>query len=458
MHADDLSRSLELPKRTLALVLAGGRGSRLKNLTDRRAKPSVYFGGKFRIIDFALSNCINSGIRRIGVITQYQSHSLLRHLQRGWAFLNSQMNEFIDLMPAQQRQSDENWYRGTAHAVYQNLDIIEHHNPEYIVVLAGDHVYKMNYALMVADHVASGRDCTVGCIEVPRSQASEFGVMAIDEQRNIMEFIEKPEDPPAMPGRPDTSLASMGIYVFNAKWLYDALKRDIANRDSVHDFGRDLIPMAVREGVAFAHPFNLSCVGSRQDEEPYWRDVGTVDAYWDANIDLTATQPKLNLYDADWPIWTYQLQLPPAKFVHDAGDRCGHAIESLVSGGCIVSGLVKRSVLYSNTRIHSYAQVHESVLLPEAQVGRGARLHKVIVDRRCHIPEGMVIGEDPAADARRFHRSEGGVVLVTQDMLDKLKQAASLEPSASTPVHRSRRSTDAVATHQEAQDTAMMAG
>ena len=421
MATHDAARNFDLPKRAVALVLAGGRGSRLKNLTDRRAKPGVYFGGKFRIIDFALSNCLNSGIRRIGVITQYKSHSLMRHLQRGWAFLKPEINEFVDLLPAQQRVDEESWYRGTADAVYQNQDIIASYKADYVVVLAGDHVYKMNYALMLADHVEQGRDCTVGCIEVPREEASAFGVMHIDEQRQILDFVEKPADPPAMPGKPDRALASMGIYIFNARYLFKELERDMADPDSSHDFGKDIIPRAVANGNAVAHPFDMSCVGALHGEEPYWRDVGTLDAYWDANIDLTATVPKLDLYDTKWPIWTYQPQLPPAKFVHDMGERRGTAIESLVSGGCIVSGEVRRTVLYSGVRVHSHAKVLLSVLLPDVQVGRGARLTKVIIDRGCHIPDGMVIGEDPGADARRFLRSEGGVVLVTRDMLAALQ-------------------------------------
>ncbi|MBP6899443.1 MAG: glucose-1-phosphate adenylyltransferase [Burkholderiaceae bacterium] len=420
MNHHELISSLDLPKRAVALVLAGGRGSRLKNLTDNRAKPAVYFGGKFRIIDFALSNCLNSGIRRIGVVTQYKSHSLLRHLQRGWAFLRGEMNEFVDLLPAQQRLDEEHWYRGTADAVYQNQDILAAYRADYIVVLAGDHVYKMNYALMLADHVAQGRECTVGCIEVPRSEASAFGVMAIDEKRRIVDFVEKPADPPAMPGKPERSLASMGIYIFNARFLYKELERDMADPNSSHDFGKDIIPAAVKRGQAVAHPFEMSCVGSKPGSDAYWRDVGTIDAFWDANIDLTATDPELNLYDERWPIWTYQPQLPPAKFVHNADDRRGQAIESLVSGGCIVSGHVFRSVLFSRVRVHSYSTVSWSVLMPGVEVGRGARLHKVVVDRGCVIPDGLVIGEDEALDAQRFHRSEQGVTLVTRPMLAAL--------------------------------------
>ncbi len=420
MTPDELALSLDLPKRAVALVLAGGRGSRLKNLTDRRAKPAVYFGGKFRIVDFTLSNCLNSGIRRIGVITQYRSHSLLRHVQRGWGFLKTEMNEFVDLLPAQQRTDDESWYRGTADAVYQNQDILASYGADFIIVLAGDHIYKMNYALMLADHVAKGKDCTVGCIAVPREEASAFGVMAVDANHIITAFVEKPADPPPMPGDPNRSLASMGIYIFNARFLYKELERDMADPDSDHDFGKDIIPRAVLDGNAAAHPFDLSAVGTRRNEEPYWRDVGTVDAYWDANIDLTATDPKLNLYDTRWPIWTYQAQLPPAKFVHNEPGRRGVAIESVVSGGCIVSGGVFRSVLFSNVRVHSHSAVNWAVLLPGVTVGRHARLTRVIIDRGLAIPDGLVVGEDAKLDAERFHRSENGITLVTREMLDKL--------------------------------------
>jgi glucose-1-phosphate adenylyltransferase len=425
MELSEQAQSFDLPKRAVALVLAGGRGSRLMSLTDRRAKPAVYFGGKFRIVDFALSNCLNSGIRRIAVITQYKSHSLLRHLQRGWAFLQSEMNEFVDLLPAQQRNDNENWYRGTADAVYQNHDILEGYDAEYIVVLAGDHIYKMNYALMLADHVDKGRPCTVACIAVPRSEASAFGVMAVDEDSLVTEFVEKPADPPAMAGRPEMSLASMGIYIFNAQYLYKELARDMADPDSSHDFGKDIIPRAVRNGDVAAHPFSLSCVpDAHHRDEPYWRDVGTIDAYWDANIDLTATDPLLNLYDRHWPIMTYQDQLPPAKFVHNQEDRRGMAIESLVSGGCIVSGQVFRSVLFSSVRVHSHAKVNWSVLLPSVEVGRGARLTRVVLDRGVVIPDGMVIGEDAALDAQRFHRTANGVTLVTACMIAALTAVA----------------------------------
>ena len=421
----DVAQSLDLPRRAVALVLAGGRGSRLKNLTDSRAKPAVYFGGKFRIVDFALSNCMNSGIRRIGVITQYKSHSLLRHLQRGWAFLKSEMNEFVDLLPAQQRVDEESWYRGTADAVFQNQDILAAYGADYVVILAGDHIYKQNYALMLADHVVMhqrfGTECTVGCIDVPRDQASAFGVMAVDAERRIVEFVEKPAEPPAIPGKPDRSLASMGIYIFNAPFLYRELEHDMADPHSSHDFGKDILPRVVKAGMAVAHPFELSCVGGKPGLPPYWRDVGTIDAYWDANIDLTATDPLLNLYDTNWPIWTYQQQLPPAKFVHNQPDRRGMAIESLVSGGCIVSGSVFRSVLFSQVRVHSYSDVHWSVLLPGVQVGRHARITRAVIDRDCTVPDHLVIGEDAAADAARFFRTESGITLVTRDMLRRLQ-------------------------------------
>jgi len=419
MKLDPLQVS-QLPKRALALVLAGGRGSRLYELTDIRSKPAVYFAGKFRIIDFTLSNCLNSGLRRIGVLTQYKSHSLLRHLQRGWSFLKPEMNEWVDMLPAQQRVDEATWYQGTADAVFQNLDIIRAEKPDYIVVLAGDHVYKMNYGAMLRHHVEKEAHCTVACFEVPLAEASAFGVMSVDEDGRIVEFVEKPPQPPPMPGRPDVALASMGIYVFDAEYLYEQLARDAADPDSVHDFGRNLVPAAVAQGVAYAQPFLDACVRSEDDEAPYWRDVGTIDAYWEANIDLTATKPALNLYDRRWPIWTYQEQLPSAKFVHNQDDRRGMAIESLVSGGCIISGSLFRSLLFSNVRVHSWSRVNWSVLLPGVQVGRRARLNKVIVDRGCEIPDDLVIGEDAELDARRFRRTPGGVTLVTQGMIAKL--------------------------------------
>lgn len=419
MNLNELARTQMLPRQSIALVLAGGRGSRLKNLTDRRAKPAVYFGGKFRIVDFVLSNCLNSGIRRIGVITQYKSHSLLRHLQRGWAFLKPEMSEFVDLLPAQQRVDETSWYQGTADAIFQNIDILRSYHPKYIVVLAGDHIYKMNYALMLADHVERGARCTVGCIEVPRAEASAFGVMAVGEDRRITAFVEKPADPPAMPDKPDMALASMGIYVFDAEYLYQCLDDDAKDDSSSRDFGKDIIPHAVREGVAIAHPFSESFVGE-DEKASYWRDVGTIDAYWEANIDLTATDPALNLYDRQWPIITYQEQLPPAKFVHNQGDRRGMAIESMVSGGCIISGKLNRSVLFSNCRVHSYAEIDWSVLLPEVEIGRRARLSRCVVDHGCRIPDDLVVGENAVDDARRFLRTESGITLITREMLAAL--------------------------------------
>jgi glucose-1-phosphate adenylyltransferase len=411
----------KLTRRTIALVLAGGRGSRLKQLTDRRAKPAVYFGGKFRIIDFALSNCVNSGIRRIGVITQYKSHSLLRHLQRGWSFLRAEMNEMVDLLPAQQRVDEEHWYRGTADAVYQNLDIIASSRPEYVVVLAGDHIYKMDYAMMLRDHVQHGAGCTVGCIEVPRAEASAFGVMAIDDERTITEFIEKPKHPPGMPGDPERTLASMGIYIFDAEYLYKLLKEDLANPESSHDFGKDVIPQTVRDGRALAHPFSMSCVSSSEDAVPYWRDVGTIDAFWSANLDLASITPELDIYDTDWPIWTYQRQLPPAKFIRDRNGEPGMTVNTLVSGGCIVSGSnVANSVLFSNVRVHSFCDIDQAVILPGVTILHHCRLRRVVIDRGCTVPEGLVVGEDAAADAARFERTETGVVLVTREMLDRL--------------------------------------
>lgn len=411
----------QLARQTIALVLAGGRGSRLHALTNRRAKPAVYFGGKFRIVDFALSNCLNSGVRRIGVITQYKSHSLLRHLQRGWSFLRNEFNEFIDLLPAQQRIDEHSWYQGTADAVYQNLDILRAHGPSYYLILAGDHIYKMDYANLIADHVACGARCTVACIEVPLAEASAFGVMATDAQGRIVRFDEKPAQPAAMPGRPDTALASMGVYVFDAEYLHQMLDADASAPGSSRDFGKDLIPAAVARGEAQAHPFSRSCVSSSPDAPAYWRDVGTVDAYWAANIDLTSPTPELDMYDRRWPIWTYQEQLAPAKFVFDDDGRRGMAVDSLVSGGCIISGShARRSVLFSRVRLNSYSRVDECVLLPDVHVGRHCRLRRVVVDTDCHIPDGTVIGEDAHADARRFFRTPGGVVLVTRDMLERL--------------------------------------
>ena len=410
-----------LARRTLALVLAGGRGSRLKQLTDRRAKPAVFFGGKFRIIDFALSNCLNSNIRRIAVLTQYKAHSLLRHLQMGWSFLRPEMNEFLDLLPAQQRLDEATWYRGTADAVYQNFDILRAARPEFFVVLAGDHIYRMDYSNMLADMQARGADCIVACVEVPLAQASDFGVMAVDESMKIVDFLEKPPAPPSIPGKPDRALASMGIYAFSADFLYSELQRDHEDPKSSHDFGKDVIPNLVSRGLAAAHRFEDSCVKTTPDAEAYWRDVGTIDAYWAANLDLVRPTPSLDIYDPNWPIWTYQQQLPPAKFVFDDPDRRGVAVDSMVSGGCIISGAqLRRSLLFSSVRVNSYAQTCDAVVLPEVQIGRSARLNKVVIDRGVRIPENLVVGEDAELDAKRLYRSDGGVVLISAEMLAAL--------------------------------------
>ncbi len=407
-----------LTKNTVALILAGGRGSRLKQLTDWRAKPAVPFGGKFRIMDFPLSNCLNSGIRRVGIVTQYKAHSLIKHVQRGWGFLRGEFNEFIDLLPAQQRVSEEDWYKGTADAVFQNMDILRSYKPDYVLILAGDHVYKMDYGEMLASHVRNQADMTVACIEVPVEDAKSFGVMSVNEEDRIVSFSEKPLDPTPIPGRADRALASMGIYVFNTAFMLEQLIRDADNRKSSHDFGKDLIPYLVPRYRVFAHRFADSCVGSPKGEEPYWRDVGTVDAYWAANLDLASVTPALNLYDEDWPIWTYQEQLPPAKFVFDEDDRRGMAVDAMVSGGCVISGAsVRRSVLFSNVKVNSYARLEEAVVLPDVNVGRHARLRKVVVDKGCRIPEGLVVGEDAIEDAKRFYLSPGGVVLITPQML-----------------------------------------
>jgi glucose-1-phosphate adenylyltransferase len=414
-------RGQPLARDAMAYVLAGGRGSRLKELTERRAKPAVYFGGKARIIDFALSNAINSGIRRIGVATQYKAHSLIRHLQQGWNFLRPERNESFDILPASQRVSETQWYAGTADAVFQNIDIIEDYAPGHIVLLAGDHIYKMDYEPMLQQHVEQGADVTVGCLEVPRDQASSFGVIAVDETDRILDFVEKPADPPTIPGRPDTTLASMGIYVFETKFLIDQLRRDAAEPNSSRDFGSDLIPYLVRHGKAVAHPFGRSCVRSSAEAEAYWRDVGTLDAYWEANIDLTAIVPALDLYDRDWPIWTYAEISAPAKFVHDVDGRRGMALSSLVAGGSIVSGArLHSSLLFSNVHVHSYAVIDHGVIMPHVDIGRGARLSRVVVDAGVRIPPGLVVGEDPDHDAARFRRTERGTVLITQAMLDRL--------------------------------------
>ena len=410
-----------LARDTMAYVLAGGRGSRLMELTDRRAKPAVPFGGKSRIIDFALSNALNSGIRRIGVATQYKAHSLIRHMQRGWNFFRPERNEGFDILPASQRVSEDMWYAGTADAVYQNLDIIETYKPKYIIILAGDHIYKMDYELMLQQHVNSGADVTMGALEVPRMEAVGFGVLAIDAKKHVTAFVEKPADPPHVPGNPDIALASMGIYVFETNFLAGLLRRDAANKNSSHDFGKDIIPYIVKNGTAVAHLFSDSCVRSELELGSYWRDVGTVDAYWQANVDLTDTVPELDLYDQDWPIWTYGEVTPPAKFVHDLEGRRGSAVSSLVSGGCIVSGAsIRRALLFTGVRVNSFASLEDAVVLPRVNIGRNASLKKVVIDSDITIPEGLVVGEDPILDAKRFRRTDEGVVLITQSMLDRL--------------------------------------
>ena len=405
-----------LTKKTLALILAGGRGSRLKHLTKWRAKPSVPFGGKFRIIDFPLSNCINSGIRQVGVLTQYKAHSLILHIQRGWSFLRGEFGEFVELWPAQQR-IENSWYTGTADAVYQNLDIIRNHNADYVLILAGDHIYRMDYGTMIAHHVETGADMTVGCIEVDLEKAKEFGVMTADDQGRVVEFAEKPANPKPMPGSTDKALASMGIYVFNTGFLIEQLIKDSDMSNSTHDFGKDIIPGVIDKYRVMAYSFQ----DPKSQRQAYWRDVGTVDAFWAANLELIGVTPELNLYDQTWPIWTYQEQLPPAKFIFDDDDRRGMAVDSMVSGGCIISGaVVRHSLLFSNVRINSYSEVTDSVILPGVDIGRNCRISKAVIDRGCNIPEGMVIGEDREADAKRFYVSEGGVTLVTAEMLGQV--------------------------------------
>ncbi|MGN6772307.1 MAG: glucose-1-phosphate adenylyltransferase [Rhizobiaceae bacterium] len=417
----DVRRTQPLSRDAMAYVLAGGRGSRLKELTDRRAKPAVYFGGKTRIIDFALSNALNSGIRRIGVATQYKAHSLIRHLQRGWNFFRPERNESFDILPASQRVSETQWYEGTADAVYQNIDIIQDYGVEYMVILAGDHVFKMDLEVMLRQHVDSGADVTVGCLEVPRMEATGFGVMHVDEKDKIIAFVEKPADPPGMPDKPDFALASMGIYVFRTPFLMEQLRRDAAEKETSHDFGKDIIPHIVKNGKAVAHRFTQSCVRSSYEREAYWRDVGTIDAYWEANIDLTDITPELDIYDREWPIWTYAEIKPPAKFVHDEEGRRGSAVSSLVAGDCIVSGAaLRRSLIFTGARINSFSSLEECVVLPDCFIGRNASLSRAVLDRGVRIPERLVVGEDPVLDAKRFRRTEKGICLITQDMIDRL--------------------------------------
>ncbi len=414
-----MPQNRRLTQRSMAFVLAGGRGSRLRELTDRRVKPAVFFGGKARIIDFALSNAMNSGLRKMALATQYKAHSLIRHVQRGWNFFRAERNEFLDILPASQRMDEESWYRGTADAVTQNIDIVDSYDVDHIVILAGDHIYKMDYEIMLRQHVESGADVTVGCLTVPRMEATAFGVMATDASGRITSFLEKPADPPATPENPNLALASMGIYVFAWPFLRELLIRDAQDEASSHDFGHDLIPMLVANGKAMAHRFDESCV--RDEGAPaYWKDVGTIDAFWQANIDLTNFTPDLNLWDRDWPIWTTSEMTPPAKFIHDEANRRGMAISSMVSGGCIVSGTeVRNSLLFTQVHTNSYAVLDHAVVLPYVTVSRSARLRRCVIDRGVQIPEGLVVGEDPAEDAKWFRVSEKGVTLITQAMLDK---------------------------------------
>ncbi|OED44492.1 glucose-1-phosphate adenylyltransferase [Chromatiales bacterium (ex Bugula neritina AB1)] len=411
----------QLSQNTMAFVLAGGRGSRLLQLTDIRAKPAVFFGGKSRIIDFALSNALNSGIRRIGVATQYKAHSLIRHLHLGWGFFRAERNEGLDILPASQRAAEGHWYLGTADAVTQNIDIIESYGVEYTLILAGDHIYKQDYQIMLEQHVESGADVTVGCIVVPKEEAHALGVMNIDEQGRIIEFIEKPENPPTLPGDDTKSLASMGIYVFKTTELIKLLKEDAADKNSSHDFGKDIIPSLVKNGKAVAHDFSTSCVSTKDTDRPYWRDVGTIDAFWQANLDLTDFEPELDIYDRQWPIWTYQEITPPAKFIHDEDLRRGSAISSLICGGCIVSGArINRSLLFPNVSCHSYSSMKQVVAMPEVTVGRRAKLKNAVIDRGVTIPEGLEVGTNPEMDKERFQRSQNGICLITQKMIDRL--------------------------------------
>lgn len=413
-----------LSSQAMAFVLAGGRGSRLKELTDFRAKPAVPFGGKARIIDFALSNALNSGIRKMAIATQYKAHSLIRHMQRGWGFFRAERNEYLDILPASQRVDENKWYLGTADAVAQNIDIVDSYGVKYVIVLAGDHIYKMDYEIMLMQHVATGADVTIGCLTVPKEEATAFGVMHVDKDMRITAFVEKPKDPPTIPGDDKHSLASMGIYVFDWAFLRELLLRDMGDTNSEHDFGKDLIPDIVKNGKAIAHKFADSCVRSGLETEPYWRDVGTVDAFWRANIDLTDFVPELDIYDRSWPIWTYSEIVPPAKFIHDEDGRRGMAISSLVSGDCIVSGSeVRNSLLFTGCRTHSYSSLEYVVALPHVVVNRRAELKNCVVDRGVIIPEGLVVGKDPEADAKWFRRTDNGIVLITQPMVDAWARA-----------------------------------
>jgi glucose-1-phosphate adenylyltransferase len=402
-----------LTRGTLAVIMAGGRGERLKDLTEDRCKPATPFGGKFRIIDFALSNCVNSGIRQISVLTQYKAHSLIQHIQRGWGYLRGEFGEFVEIIPAQQRRGSD-WYQGTADALWQNMDLIRAHRPLHVLVLAGDHIYKMDYGPMIGFHVEKEADITVGVVEVPVARAREFGVLTVDESNRVLRFQEKPLNPEPMPGRPDIALASMGIYVFNPRLLERLLRADAEDPASAHDFGRNIIPNAIDKLRVFAYPFE----DVRTKAQAYWRDVGTVDAYYEANLELVRVSPELNIYDEQWPIWTYQEQLPPAKFVFDDDERRGAAIDSMVSGGCIISGSrVTNSLLFSNVRVHDYSKIDGAVILPRVRIGERCVIRRAIIDANTLVPDGMQIGVDAAADAERFYVTEDGVTLVTAAML-----------------------------------------
>ncbi|AWB57280.1 MULTISPECIES: glucose-1-phosphate adenylyltransferase [unclassified Colwellia] len=412
-------RISSLTKETYALILAGGRGSRLYELTDRRAKPATFFGGKFRIIDFPLSNCINSGIRRVGIATQYKSHSLIRHVNRGWGHFKKELGESIEILPASQ-QTGDGWYLGTANAVFQNIDIIRHELPKYVMILSGDHVYRMDYGPLLAQHVASEADMTVCCIETSVEEAAgQFGVMTVDEDSRVCRFDEKPANPSEVPGKPGVTLASMGNYVFNTEFLFEQLEKDAAQEGSSGDFGNDIIPRIIESHRVFAYPFK----DPDSEKQPYWRDVGTLDSFWEANMELVAPEPQLNMYDENWPIWTYQEQTAPAKFVFDQDERRGIAIDSTVSGGVVVSGsTVKRTLLFSKVRVNSYCEIDESVILPGVVINRNCKVKKAIIDRGCEIPAGMEIGINHDDDrANGFRVTDKGVVLVTIGMLAKLK-------------------------------------
>lgn len=405
-----------LTKDTYALILAGGRGSRLFELTDFRAKPAVYFGGKFRIIDFPLSNCFNSGIDRVGIATQYKSHSLIRHISRGWVSLRAQ--QFVEILPASQRTGDD-WYAGTADAVYQNIDIIRSHRPKYILILSGDHVYRMDYGTLLAEHVANNADMTVCCLEVDTEEAAgSFGVLTVDSKNKIVAFDEKPAQPNEIPNKPNKCLASMGNYLFNADFLFDQLLKDVDVQGSTRDFGHDIIPSIINKSNVFAYSFK----DPDSESQPYWRDVGTLDSFWEANMELVTPKPQLDLYDKDWPIWTYQEQLPPAKFIFDNDERRGMAVDSTVSGGCIISGsTIRKSLLYSSVHAHSYSLIEESVLLHGSHVGEHAKLKRVILDSDCCVPAGLSIGYDKEQDeANGFRVTEKGITLVTKTMLENL--------------------------------------